>query len=171
MVRASRTLAATRKRERFEMSDSDAIGVARLAHYRPPTPEEQEMINRQTMAEVIATRSYNPNAVGPAALVTPAGAAPVSNGVVLAPQPNEPGPGNNWGHVADAPKDLRKSDQDAIAALCDAHLGPAVPVEAKLGALSVSQLNDLLAEIKRRAQTHELITLSAMIEEALRKKA
>jgi len=155
-----------RAAEGDEMSDSTAKAIAGLASYRDPTPEEIQRGIDATMRDVCRVDArHNPNAVTRGALVTPAGAAPVSNGVALAPQPNEPGPGNNWGVIADRPKGPAggQTPQDLIERMTPSH-----SVEGQIAMLTLAQVEDALAECAKRTQTRELITVSAMLEERLR---
>jgi hypothetical protein len=109
------------------MSNTDAVGIARLAQFRQPTEDEIQQQITRTMGDVVRHDArHNPNGFRhPGEGNTrPAGAVPTVG------LPNAPGETNgipnNWGWQAPTPLDVPggQSAQDAIARMCDAALGP-----------------------------------------------
>jgi hypothetical protein len=152
------------------MADSDAIPLARLGNFRFATEEQIQRGIDAAMRDVIShDAKWNPNQVTREGLVTPVGAGVVSNGVALAPQENVPGETNgvpnNWGYQADAPKGPPGgvTAQRLIERMTPAFDTP----QAQLAAMSVAQLDGLLAEAKRRPKSKEMDQLMAMVEKQL----
>jgi hypothetical protein len=148
------------------MADSDAIPLARLGNFRFATEEQIQRGIDAAMRDVIShDAKWNPNRVTRDGIVSVAGVGVVSNGVALAPQPNEPGPGNNWGWQSDAPKGPPggATAQRLIERMTPVFDNP----QAQLAAMSVAQLDGLLAEAKRRPTSKEMDQLMAMVEEQL----
>jgi len=143
--------------------DSTARAIAGLAHYRDPTPEEIQRGIDAAMREVCARDArYSPNATTGDGIVTVQSGMKVTPGQALAP--NEP-----WrpGFKLDVPKETPggQRTQEMIGRLCDAHLGPAVPIEAQIAALSLATVEEMLTLLAKRPQSKATATLGAMLEE------
>ena len=106
------------------MSDGAAErALARLARYRPPTPDEIQEGIRATMREVIKTPNYNPNATGFAPRVSIGGAVEAINGPVL-DVTNPPPVGTGWRTAEELKPPPGAEPGGIIDQLADAWLGP-----------------------------------------------